>query len=83
VRVNIYSQELTDDATLVEKIGADGARYGAVQLTLHSSEMLHDDDKSAVTLWLPKSPARREVLAQTFEKMAALVRAAPPEVDHG
>jgi hypothetical protein len=50
---------------------------------LHSSERLHhppqDDDRSAVTFWLPKSAARREALAATFERMAAEVRAARPE----
>ena len=57
--------------------------YHAVQLMLHSSPMLHhppqDDDRSAVTFWLPKSTARRESLAQTFEALARMVREAPPE----
>lgn len=57
--------------------------YSAVQLMLHSSPHLHhppaDDDRSAVTLWLPKSTARREALADALERMAALVRSAPSE----
>jgi hypothetical protein len=57
--------------------------YSAVQLMLHSSPMLHhppqDDDRSAVTIWLPKSKERRESLARTLQAMAALVLTAPPE----
>jgi hypothetical protein len=45
--------------------------------------MLHhppqDDDRSAVTFWLPKSADRREELAQAFERAARHVRHAPPE----
>lgn len=83
MRINVYSQELTDEVILVEKESNTGLTYTAVQLVLHSSDKLHhppaDDDRSAVTFWLPKSPARREALAQTFERMAAEVRNAPPE----
>jgi hypothetical protein len=42
-----------------------------------------DDDRSAVTFWLPKSQDRREALALTFEEMARVVRAAPPETGLG
>lgn len=87
MRVNIYSQELTSDFRTVEKRGNDGSRYSALLFFLHSSTMLHqppehigeDDDRSAVAFWLPKSPERREELAQTFEKMAQAVRNAPSE----
>ncbi len=41
--------------------------------------IMHDDDRSAVTIWLPKSEERREELAQSLEEMAAMVRKAPPE----
>ena len=83
MRINVYSQELTDEVNLIRKGSNTGVDYHAVQLMLHSSPMLHhppaDDDRSAVTFWLPKSAARRELLAQAFEKMAWLVRAAPAE----
>lgn len=83
MRVNVYSQELTDEVQTVEKTSNTGLVYSAVQLMLHSSSMLHhppqDDDRSAVTFWLPKSSSRREALALTFEKMAARVREARPE----
>lgn len=86
MRVNIYSQELTSETRLVHKKSNTGLVYSAVQLMLHSSPMLHhpgenedDDDRSAVTLWLPKSNLRREELARALQQMAYLVRMAPEE----
>lgn len=83
MRINVYSQEITDEVNTVEKVSNTGLTYSAVQIMLHSSEKLHhppqDDDRSAVTFWLPKSLKRRERLAQAFERMAAAVRAAKHE----
>ena len=83
MRINVYSQELTDEVNVIEKESNTGLIYSAVQLMLHSSPLLHhppkDDDRSAVTFWLPKSKARRERLADAFEKMANEVRKAKPE----
>lgn len=83
MRINVYSQELTDEVQKVEKVSNTGLTYSAVMFMLHSSPMLHhppkDDDRSGVTFWLPKSQARREALAKTFEQAAAMVRTATPE----
>lgn len=83
MRINVYSQELTDEVAVLEKESNTGLVYSAVQLILHSSDKLHhppqDDDRSAVTIWLPKSPERREALASTLEEMARKVREARPE----
>lgn len=83
MRINVYSQELTDEVIQVEKRANTGLVYHAVQMILHSSDRLHhppdDDDRSAVTFWLPKSASRREALAKAFERMAGMVRLAPPE----
>lgn len=83
MRINVYSQELTTEVNMFEKRSNTGLVYSAVQIMLHSSSRLHhppmDDDRSAVTFWLPRSAARREELARTFEEMAAQVRAARPE----
>ena len=77
MRINVYSQELTDEVNLIEKVSNTGLTYSAVQLMLHSSPMLHhppeDDDRSAVTFWLPKSKERRRELAETFREMANMV----------
>ena len=81
MRINVYSQELTDEVILIEKSSNTGVTYHAAQLVLHSSSRLHhppeDDDRSAVTFWLPKSHARREVMALAFERIAAMFRNAP------
>lgn len=83
MRVNVYSQELTTETALIQKVSNTGLVYSAVQLMLHSSERLHhppeDDDRSAITIWLPKSIVRRQELAWTLEEMAKLVRSAPKE----
>jgi hypothetical protein len=83
MRINVYSQELTDEVQRIEKGSNTGITYSAVQFMLHSSPKLHhppmDDDRSAVTFWLPRSAARREELANTFERAAKLIRNAPPE----
>lgn len=57
--------------------------YHAAQLVLHSSPMLHhppmDDDRSAITFWLPKSQSRREEMARAFEEIAKVFRNSPPD----
>lgn len=41
MRINVYSQELTDEIVCIEKVSNTGLTYSAVQLILHSSEFLH------------------------------------------
>ena len=83
MRINVYSQELTNEVLMVAKESNVGVTYHAAQLILHSSERLHhppnDDDRSAVTFWLPKSKERREQIALAFEELAAIFRTAPAE----
>ena len=82
MRINVYSQELTDEIQRILKQSNTGTSYPAVRMIFHSSDRLHhdpdDDDRSGITFWLPRSPTRREQLARTFERMAAMVRAEPP-----
>lgn len=79
MRINVYSQELTPEVISIEKDSNTGVAYRAAQLVLHSTPLLHhppaDDDRSAVTFWLPKSESRREEMARAFERVAALFRA--------
>lgn len=81
MRINVYSQELTGEVIRVEKESNTGIVYNAAQLILHSSPMLHhppmDDDRSAITFWLPKSSARREDMAKAFEEIARIFRESP------
>lgn len=83
MRINVYSQELTDEVIPVEKESNTGVVYHAAQLILHSSPMLHhppkDDDRSAITFWLPKSGHRREQMAKAFERIAQIFRNAPAD----
>lgn len=74
MRVNVYSQELTSEVIRLEKKSNTGVVYTAAQLVLHSSELLHhpplDDDRSAVTFWLPRSRERRLAMADAFRRIA-------------
>lgn len=83
MRVNVYSQEITDEVSVIEQVSDTGLVYTGVRMMLHSSPFLHfsgtDDDRSAVTYWLPRSRERREALAKTLEVMAMRVRTARPE----
>lgn len=91
MRINVYSQELITDilapnVPIIETVSAlsnTGLVYSAVRLFLHSSDRLHhppaDDDRSAISFWLPKTQARREAFARTLELLAAAVRQAAPE----
>jgi hypothetical protein len=89
MRINVYSQELTPEVQIDAKASNTGIVYRAVRLMLHSSPMLHhpdqqriqdgavlppDDDRSAITFWLPKSPERREQMAKAFEEIARRFR---------
>lgn len=84
MRINIYSQELTAEVQHVRKGSNTGVKYHAAMLMLHSSPMLHhpphDDDRSGVTFWLPRSAARREEMAKAFEEIARIFREAEPEM---
>jgi hypothetical protein len=83
MRINVYSQELTNEVIHVEKESNTGVVYHAAQLVLHSSEKLHhpplDDDRSAVTFWLPRSKEKREEFAKAFEEIAKIFRTSKPE----
>ena len=83
MRINIYSQELTSEVRSIEKKSNTGIVYSAVQLILHSSPKLHrppqDDDRSAVTFWLPKSTERRREFADALRNLASLCMEAPEE----
>lgn len=89
MRVNVYSQELILDLSNegAPELGIQqsntGIGYSFVRLPLHSSPKLHhpphDDDRSAITFWLPRSTEKQEALATIFEEMARMVRQAPAE----
>ncbi len=80
MRINIYSQELTDEVIAVSKVSNTGIEYKAIQFVLHSSPMLHhppeDDDRSAVTFWMPQSERGLLDLGVAFEKALEMVHRA-------
>jgi hypothetical protein len=83
MRINVYSQELTNEIQVITKEADTGVVYSAVRLMLHSPDLLHhtadDDDRSGITFWLPKSSSRRTEFANTLRDMADAVEAAQPE----
>lgn len=83
MRINIYSQELTSEVIQLEKGSNTNIVYHAAQLILHSSDKLHhppmDDDRSAVTFWLPKSSHRRKEMADAFRRIAEIFENAPAD----
>lgn len=66
---------------LVSKDGTDDngnpATFTGVRMMLVSPDTLHhtddDDDRSAITLWLPKSKRRKQELANALRIMSDIV----------
>jgi hypothetical protein len=89
VRINVYSQELTSEVVGVKKVSNTGIEYKAVQFILHSSPMLHhppdDDDRSAVTFWLPQSKRGLKAFRDALHFAQVLVEAELQQVSfiHG
>lgn len=82
MRIHVYSQELTKEVSLVGTTADTGLTYYGVRFWLASPDVLHhtpeDDDRSAVTFWLPNNHTfSPEELAQVFERAAELTRQAP------
>lgn len=82
MRINVYSQEMTAEVSLVDTVARDtGIRHYGVRLYLKSPDCLHhnhiDDDRSAITFWIPEgenfSPAW---MAEVFVAMSLLCRKA-------
>ena len=59
MRVNVYSAELTKEVNVVSKKADTGIEYFGIRFILASHERLHytpeDDDRSAVTFWIPNA----------------------------
>lgn len=83
MRANVYSQEISSETVVVVKTSENNVPFSGVRIYLHSSARLHnrpdDDDRSAITFWLPRSPARRLSVANTFLRMALDTLSAPKE----
>ena len=55
MRVNVYSEELTDEIVVINRISAGGESFHGLRVYTKSHPDLHhteaDDDRSAVTFW--------------------------------
>ncbi len=86
MRLNIYSQELTRETSLVSKAADTGITYYGVRMMLASPDILHhtpdDDDRSAITFWIPNAKSFTPAdLAAVFRRMAELVEGTKPEAN--
>lgn len=82
MRINVYSQELTKEVSLVSKEADTGVVYYGVRMVLASPDILHhtpeDDDRSAITFWIPNAQSfSKEDLAHVFGRMRDAVLNAP------
>jgi hypothetical protein len=82
MRINVYSQELTKEVTVVEKVSDTGIIYYGIRMFLASSDLLHDtiddDDRSAITFWVPTANSFTKTdLSHVFSDMAALAFQVP------
>lgn len=79
MRINVYSQELTREVSLVTKTSENGAVHYGVRIYFDGSPRLHsrpdDDDRSAITYWLPRCGSFTAAdLALVFAKASMLAR---------
>jgi len=81
MRLNVYSQELIlDDSDRALEIVTEESEAGTtsgIRMFLHDVDSLRrqppDDDRSAITFWLPKSRDNRRALISLFSQMAYMV----------
>ena len=82
MRINVYSQELTKEVSLVSKVSDTGITYYGVRMYLASPDILHhtadDDDRSAITFWIPNAHSfTKDDLAEVFNMMRVETNLAP------
>ena len=82
MNININSHELTSEVVMLEDLGMAYTFYAARLMLscpplLNNTLELEGPDRSAITFWLPKTKARREAMAQAFERIAEIFRTAP------
>lgn len=83
MRINVYSQELTQEVELVTKVSENNVVHWGVRIYFDGSPRLHDkpddNDKSAITYWLPmRGSFTPEMLGSVFARAAILCRSVPP-----
>lgn len=82
MRINVYSQEITNELAFVMKRAENGPVYYGVRMYLASPDILHhtpdDDDRSAITFWIPHKCKSFDANAMStmFSQLAHMVREA-------
>jgi len=80
MRINVYAEELTTEVQHASKRLNDGRYFYAIRLMLESSPKLHntiqDDDRSAITFWVPWTYEKGNDFDALCEVTAALHSAA-------
>lgn len=73
MRVNVYAEEVTTEVEMIKKTAETGITFYGVRFYLKSPEDLHqgkdDDDRSAITLWVPWTNAE----GHDFQKLGSLL----------
>ncbi len=74
MRINVYAEELTTETVVIEK-EVEGRKFYGVRLYLQSPLSLHhtetDDDRSAITFWVPWKDGQNHhaTMQDIFQKM--------------
>lgn len=77
MRINVYAEELTEETQITTK-RPDGfpTPFFGIRLFLESPDVLHstpdDDDRSAITFWVPWTQANGHDLAKLHRVFEAL-----------
>lgn len=79
MRINVYAEELTDEVEVISKSPDNhpNESFKGIRMYLQSPDVLHrdpdDDDRSAITIWVPWSRAgghRPDVVSSLLRRMA-------------
>lgn len=77
MRINVYAEEITSEVKVVVKTAEDtGITFYGLRLFLASPELLHhteaDDDRSAITFWVPWMKEKGNDWRQIHDAIMAL-----------
>lgn len=81
MRINVYAEELTTETEVVTKEpeNVPGVTFYGIRLYLESPDILHqdadDDDRSAITLWVPWTRAGGHDFGRVHDVLTGLADA--------
>lgn len=65
-RLNVYSEEITGDITVIERTAANNKAYWGLRVHLRSPVALIGEDRSAVTFWFESVAALNDFRAALY-----------------